>query len=549
MSASRAAAADVLRKRGGFVAARLPRKSRETPGAPRADSPLVEFQLDVREVRQMAPHVLSAAVASAGKARHRSEALWKAYGERALTLARSGDLSLRDVRLLLQGHAEGSHRDHSLFQELVGRLPKRTADASPKDLCSIAVAMAKLTFKDASTFEQVASRVVDDIVEFEAIDVASLANAFARAAHCDSAIFGAVGAHLQTLARDSPERITPAAAALTLNAFGMCGYSESAHWESLVDAAVSRRLAEFTTTQVALILGALARQSGTLPLARARSIVDEAADHWISTGHFESVTCSPQDIAFLADSLVRLQATENEDLNNALTGAALRNLSTFSGSELVMLCGALRGLKCSGRGALLTMVAHHALPDVLHRSRGGCSLGDLGTLLETFARCNVNLPSLVADRLFLRVATEAEAAPAAARSAKGRSGSSGERRLETASETSESSLHEALSASELHIATMSDVSAATVSTSGSHVSALPLASSRCVAALADGAVRWPAPEIGLRAFLALKPLVFALADAKRLSPRAKAAVAAAQRHFGVADDLLAVLADEDGEAT
>ncbi|CAE8627713.1 unnamed protein product [Polarella glacialis] len=358
-------------------------------------SPLVDFQLDTREVKHMAPHVLAASVASAGAGRHSGEPLWRGYSERALELRNR--FTLRDLKQILQGHADASEQNGAFFRELLSEKVWLSPEASPKDLCALAVAMAKLRFFDADIFRSLGAHLREhgQLQLLEPIDLASLANAFSRASCCDGPFFDALGAELKRRCSSS-ETLSPATATLALNAFAVCGCCEGQLFEVLLNAAVIPRVADFTVTQAALVVDATARCLQAVP--QARSVFDAFAEHWLSTGMLEELA-SPEDLAHLVQAAVRLEVIDNDELNLALAAGALRQLGRFKPSQLAMFCDGIARLPSTGREAFLAAAASHVLPQVLRR----CSLSELGQICWALAACDTPVPEDVAALLKRRV--------------------------------------------------------------------------------------------------------------------------------------------------
>jgi len=205
----------------------------------------------------MAPHVLSAAMSSAGADRQRHAPLWKAYSERTSALIQ--ELTLRDIRLVLQGYADASVRDQGVFQTLAQALPRsKQREITPRMLCSISVAFAKLHVSHEAAFEWISKRAIEKIEAMDALDLGSLVNAFSRCSYCDASLLSHVAVCFKQHIRGTPANVSPAAATLVLNGFAVCSQSDSELWEMVLDSIVLPRLAEFSITQAALVMNSIA---------------------------------------------------------------------------------------------------------------------------------------------------------------------------------------------------------------------------------------------------------------------------------------------------
>lgn len=463
--------------------ARLPggRQLRHFGSGKRAASPLVEFQLDTREVKHMSPHVLSAAVASAGAGRHRGDALWRAYGERALALQQR--FTLHDVRLLLQGHADSSVRDQALFETLLRESLWSGEHASPQDLCSIAVALAKLKLADASAFQHISDLVlVHHLQALSSTDLGTLVNAFSRAACCNGRLFSAVAGRFQATAAAKPHELSPAAVTLALNAFAVCAQWDAAFWEALLNSVVMPRIGEFTVKQAALIANSMARCVGSVPAAAAT--LRAFADHWVALNRIEQ-EATTEDLPYLAGAFSKLRLTDQTEFNLVLAARGLQLLSSFTGGQLATFCSALSHLPSSAGTTFLTMTVHHALADALSE----CNLADLGLLASALTSAQIVVPLSLAIQFYARVADQAQhALSSLGREAKG------EERVVT---------------------------------------------NATLASLAHGLVAWRLPATAQHHLAALRPLAMALAGAMR--PRTVAALTAAHAHFRVDAEFLEFL--------
>jgi len=435
-------------------------------------SPLVDFQRDVREVKDMAPHVLSAAVASAGSARQGNDALWKAYGERSVRLCRR--LSVRDVRMLLQGFADAAVGDRMVLGSLCEGLLSRDEEATSRDLCSIAIALAKLRVADADAFSWIGSRVASNLEAFDCTDLGSLANAFSRALCRDARppveLFHAAASRCRSAATASAGEevsvVTPAAAALLLNGAAVCGHCDADLWEAVLGCVVVPRICEFSVTQASLIMDSIVRCANAVPDPNV--LLSAFAEHWVAQDQLER-TATPEDLAYIANAFARLGARHHEELNRALAASALRQLSYFTGGQLAMLCNALVSLPSSGRSALFAMVVQHALLAVV----SDCSLNELSLLIGAFASTRTLVPRQETAVIYDEVVVRAQCGTA---------------------------------------------------------------SSATLANLCNGLVQFSlAPVNGLRVLAALQPLILKRFGKKSANLRALSAIIAAHAHFGLRD--------------
>lgn len=376
-------------------------------------SPLESFLLDPREVQHMSPHVLSAAVASAGSNRQRSEPLWKAYSERALAV--KPRLTMRDVRLIVKGYADASVRDGAALSGLLGDAPpwdgacglagaarRYEEEAAPRDLLAVAVALSRLRFRDRGVFESLGARLIGRLEAFTPMEVASLANAFSRAGCGDQALLPALAARFGALVGSGD--IAPAVAALALNAFAVSAAGDAELWRCALANAVAPRAAEYTVTQAALVADAAARRGQSLALDAA-SAIDAFAAHWAASGDLAR-SATAEDLAYIAGALAQLRATADAELNAALAGAALQRLSAFRGGELAALLAGLARLPSPARGALFAAAARHALGGVAPE----CSLGHLGQLVSAYSALRVPVPEDVGRRLAACIVARAQEA-------------------------------------------------------------------------------------------------------------------------------------------
>lgn len=407
LAASTAAAASVHGARTALLAA-VGGGTRRGLGAqarrPAQRSPLEQLQLDPREVKHMAPHVLSAAVSSAGSSRHRGETLWRAYGERALSV--QDRFTLHDLRLVLKGFADASVRDASLFAKLLASRPwQRDAQAAPRDLCSVAVNLAKLGFSEAAAFHNLGDGVMPHVEGLETMDLARLANAFSRAGCFDHAVLALLERELTARAASAPQELAPAVVALALNAFAVCGRFDPQLWRSCLESSIEPRVAEYSVTQSALIANAAARSADDV--LECRSILHTFAKHWLATGKLER-EASPEDLAYLTTTFARVKLSENIELNLAFSMSALQQLSQFSAWQLALLCGSLVQLPSGGRDACLVAASQEVFGDVLQE----CSIGHLALLVAAFSSARAALSPALATALTRRLCDVAAAAQA-----------------------------------------------------------------------------------------------------------------------------------------
>lgn len=352
-------------------------------------SPLQKFQTDIREVPHMVPHVLSAAVCSAGSRREGSKALWKAYGDRAAALAKR--LTCRDVKLMLQGCVAMSHREDAMIRTL-SKVLDRVTDGSGRDVCAIAVALAKLNFVDSGTWSWVSKRTSTLCAELDLVDLSTLVSALSRARHPDAPLFDAVSVRCAEVARTDPTTLTPAAVAMVLNGFAVSRHLDVSFWEVMLQHAVVPRIRDFSVTQGALVVNSVAR-CATRGLD-AHGTMSAFAEHWVSTCDLQE-DASVKDIVHIADAFARTKVS-CENLNLLLVTLALQKLSAFRSDQLALLCGATVHLPSAGRHALFSMVAEHALSTLLQES----SLSDLGSLVGVFLASRIPLSAGATDALF-----------------------------------------------------------------------------------------------------------------------------------------------------
>ncbi|CAK9104067.1 unnamed protein product [Durusdinium trenchii] len=337
----------------------------------------------------MAPHVLGSAVASAGAGQHTSPALWKAYGARALELRKR--LTPRDVRRILQGHAAAGIQDVALFQDLLqASLPDR--NASEKDLCSMAISLAKLRCGTESLdpiAKELDERSDSRLGDLTSTDVSSLANALSRVS-ASSNQAGLLQKLADRLCADaSSTLLPPVSTTMALNAFAVVKHCDSQLFNILVSNSIRPCISDFTVTQAALAVDALAR---CCPVTE--DLATEAfrcfVQHWLSQGLLDEA--EPEDLAHLANSAVKLKILEEEELNQVLAAAGLRNLSRFSTPQLAMFSSSLARLPSTGREAFMSVVALRILPQALR----SCCFVDLGLILQAMATCDITLTRDVA---------------------------------------------------------------------------------------------------------------------------------------------------------
>lgn len=359
----------------------------------------------------MAPQVLSAAVAAAGASAASSSKRstaggsppWHAYAERASQVAAA--FTIRDIRLVLQGFAEGTVRDEALFETLAGGLPKlggEAAEASPRELCLLAVALAKVRVANQAAFAWIAEKAVLVMNALDPVDVGTLANALSRAGYCKASVFRTLAARFRAVLNEQPLQVKPAAATLMLNSFAVCSQCDTSLFTAVLDGVVLPRTAEFSTTQLALVLNAVARCASSVP--RATEALDAIAGHWATPGRLDT-TATAEDIAQLASAFAQLGVSHHEELNSSFASAGLRRLSEFHGPQLATLCKALISLPSSANEALLAMAAQHTLPRVLQ----DCSLADLGRLIEAFCAAGTPVPPATADLIYSAVTVQVQA--------------------------------------------------------------------------------------------------------------------------------------------
>ncbi|CAJ1384571.1 unnamed protein product [Effrenium voratum] len=285
-------------------------------------------------------------------------------------------------RRFLQGHAAANVKDAALFRDLLKAVWQGDPATPPKDLCSIAISLAKLKC-DAGSFDDLAEHFAREraLEGLESIDVSSLANAFSRVSCAHAPFLRALAAQL----RQDAAGAAPVAAAMALNAFAVMKHCDKELFEALVTGSVRPCVGDFTMTQAALTVDALARCSEvTEDLARQafRSFVD----HWLRVGQLSFAEC--EDLARLASSAVRLQV-EDAGLNAALARLGLRRVGSFSAAQLGVFCAALARLPSEGREAFLSVAALRALPQAL-RSMG---LVDLALVAQAMATCDITFTS------------------------------------------------------------------------------------------------------------------------------------------------------------
>ncbi|CAE7817693.1 unnamed protein product [Symbiodinium sp. CCMP2456] len=365
--------------------------AREKSKKTEARSPLLEFQLDAREVKHMAPHVLASAIASAGAGRHTSPTLWRAYAVRASEVRRR--LTLRDLRRLFQGHAAAGKKDISLFRDLLDDASwKGDPQASARDLCFVAIALAKLRCND-DIFEAVTTHFAENTMDdLESIDVSSLANAFSRVALTHKVCWANISERLRADA--SSALLPPAAATMALNAFAVVKQCDSELFMSVVDSSIRPCIADYTITQAALLLDALARCS-SVTAQLAPDLFGSFKRLWLSQGHLQELA-GPEDLAHLASSAVKLGIVQEEELNLALASAGLQHVGQFSPSQLALFCSNLARLPSAGRAAFLAVAALQ-----VQRTLRFSSFVDLGLLSQAFGSSSIAL-TREASELYLQ---------------------------------------------------------------------------------------------------------------------------------------------------
>ncbi|CAE7236243.1 hypothetical protein AK812_SmicGene17570 [Symbiodinium microadriaticum] len=367
--------------------------AREKTKKTEARSPLLEFQLDAREVKHMAPHVLASAIASAGAGRHTSPTLWRAYAARASEVRRR--LTLRDLRRLFQGHAAAGKKDISLFRDLLDDASwKGDPQASARDLCFVAIALAKLRCNN-DIFEAVTTHFAENTMDdLESIDVSSLANAFSRVALTHKVCWAKISQRLRADA--SSALLPPAAATMALNAFAVVKQCDSELFMSVVESSIRPCIADYTITQAALLLDALARcSSGSVTAQLAPDLFRSFKRLWLSQGHLQELA-GPEDLAHLASSAVKLGIVQEEQFNLALASAGLQHVGQFSPSQLALFCSNLARLPSAGRAAFLAVAALQ-----VQRTLRFSSFVDLGLLSQAFGSSSITL-TREASELYLQ---------------------------------------------------------------------------------------------------------------------------------------------------
>eukprot|EP00439_Symbiodinium_sp_Y106_P069104 s2345_g11.t2 len=365
--------------------------AREKTKKTEARSPLLEFQLDAREVKHMAPHVLASAIASAGAGRHTSPTLWHAYAARASEVQRR--LTLRDLRRLFQGHAAAGKKDISLFRDLLDDASwKGDPQASTRDLCFVAIALAKLRCNSES-FEAVTTHFAENSLdELENIDVSSLANAFSRVALTHKVCWAKISERLRADA--SSALLPPAAATMALNAFAVVKQCDSELFISVVESSIRPCTGDYTITQAALLLDAVARCT-SVTAQLAPDLFRSFKRLWLSQGQLQELA-GPEDLAHLASSAVKLGIVQDEQFNLALASAGLQHVGHFSPSQLALFCSNLARLPSAGRDAFLGVAALQ-----VQQTLRFSSFVDLGLLSQAFGSSSITL-TREASQLYLQ---------------------------------------------------------------------------------------------------------------------------------------------------
>eukprot|EP00438_Fugacium_kawagutii_P017438 Skav208468 [mRNA] locus=scaffold1104:261906:265993:+ [translate_table: standard] len=284
--------------------------------------------------------------------------------------------------------AAGAGKDSALFRDLLKASwqgSEESEDVSAKDLCSVAISLAKLRCGSESLDDFAQHFAEHGVDKLDTIDVSSLASAFSRVSCKNTAFLQRLS---DRLCKDASSTLLPSVATtMALNAFAVLKHCDRGLFTVLVNNAIRPCVSDFTITQAALAVDALARCS-EVPESTLNMLKEGGGSDGFSGEQEQKSWNSFEDL----------------ELNYVLAACGLRHVSMFSTPQLAMFCSNLARLPSTGREAFLGVVALRVLPQAMR----SCSFVDLGLLLQAMSTCDINFTQEVVALVQSRLAEVAK---------------------------------------------------------------------------------------------------------------------------------------------